>query len=309
MSLLVKGGITNLSELTIDADKNWQVKGITNLKEVASAMAKGDFPVRSNVILVRFAPGPIGFVLISGGPGHLPAWAPAPGPLKVWLPAWISLEHFEAIVEANQSHNENAPMTSEHEQAYLDAPADYIKRLTPAILCPDAQAIVAADQTHNENAPVASECALEYAVGGAKLEDGGAFTDFTTEINDVAANDVELLPVMTNGGLVVDDAFYFGLDKKWGQLWLNIGVPAVGNFALAHEYWDGAAWSALPGIVDNTGEFAVSGKHNMKWTVPGDWALKLVDGDNLYWIRARVTAVTTYTTQPLGTQGWCEVIV
>lgn len=309
MSLLTKAGITKLSELIIDADKGWQVMGITNLKEVAATMAKGDLSVRSNAILVRLAPGPIGNILTSAGPLNIPAWLPAPGPLKVWLPAWIYLSHSEAIVIVDQSHNENAPITSEHEQNYDDDPAHYIKRLTPAILCPDAEAIVAADQTHNENGPIASECALEFAVGGAKLEDGGAFTDYTTEINNVGANDVHLLPVMTNGGLVVDDAFYFGLDQLWGQLWLDIGVAAVGNFALAHEYWDGGAWVALPGIVDNTGEFAVSGKHNMKWTVPGDWALKLIDGDNLYWMRCRVTAVTTYTTQPLGTQGWCEVIV
>jgi len=305
---LAAAGITKLSELIIDADKNWQVKGITNLKEVATAMAKGDLAMRNNLILARFAPGPIGYVLISGGPGHLLTWAPAPGPLKVWLPAWISLEHYEAIVAANQSHNENTPMVSSHVQAYGDAPADYIKRLTPAILCPDAQAIVAADQTHNENVPIASECALEFAVGGAKLEDGGAFTDYTTEINSVGANDVHLLPVCTNGGLDVNDAFYFGLDKVWGQLWLNIGTPAVGNFALAHEYWDGDSWEPLTNVVDNTNEFTIAGNHNIKWTVPGDWALKLIDGDNLFWVRARVTAVVDYSLQPLGTQGWCEVI-
>ncbi|GAI45368.1 unnamed protein product, partial [marine sediment metagenome] len=28
----------------------------------------------------------------------------------------------------------------------------------------------------------------------------------------------------------------------------------------------------------------------------------------LYWIRARVTAVVTYTQQPLGGQAWCEVL-
>ena len=306
MSWLIKGGITNLSELTIDADKNWQVKGITNLKEVATAMAKGDLSVRSNLILVRFAPGPIGHVLTSAGAGHLPAWLPVPGPLELYFPAWIDLSHAEAIVAAAQSHNENAPITSSHVQAYLDAPADLIKRLTPAIALADAEAIVAAAQTHNENAPIASECALEFDVGGAKLEDGGAFTDYLAEINSVGANDVQLLPVMTNGGLVVDDAFYFGLDKLWDQLWLNIGVPAVGNYALAHEYWNGA-WVALAGVIDNTSEFTIAGKHNMKWTRPGDWALKLVDGSNLYWIRARVTNVVTYTTQPLGTQGWCEV--
>lgn len=310
MSLLIKaGGITKLSELTIDADKDWQVKGITNLKQVAAAMDTGDLAVRNGPVLVRFVPGNVGNVLISAGPGHLPTWAPAPGPLRVFIPAWISLTHAEDIVPVGQSHNENAPITSPHFQTTGDDPANMVKRLTPAILCPDAEAIVPADQTYNKNASIGSELALEYEVGGAKLEDGGAFTDFLAEIRNVAANDVELLPVMTNGGLAVDDAFYFGLDRKWAQLWLNVGVGAVGNFALAHEYWNGGAWAALPGLVDNSGEFAVTGWNNMYWTVPGDWALKLVDGSNLYWIRCRVTSETTYTTQPLGTQALCEVIV
>lgn len=310
MSLLIKAGITKLSELEIDADKDWQIKGITNLKEVAAAMAKGDFSVRNDAILVRFAPGPIGTVLVSAGPGHLPAWEPAPGPLKVWLPAWISLTHAEAIVPVDQSHNKDAPITSSHVQAYGDAPADMIKRLTPAITCPDAEAIVAAAQTHNENSPLASECALEYAVGGAILDDGGATTDYTAEINEATANDVKLLPDCTNGGLAENDAFYFGLDKKWDQLWLDIGQAAVGNYVLAHEYWNGSNWVALSDVIDNTSEFTIAGKHNIKWTRPGDWALTTVDAKNLYWIRARVSAApVSYTTQPLGTQGWCEVIV
>ena len=37
MSLLTKAGITKLSELQVDADKNWQGCGISNLKELAPA--------------------------------------------------------------------------------------------------------------------------------------------------------------------------------------------------------------------------------------------------------------------------------
>ncbi|MBA7478563.1 hypothetical protein ES707_13990 [subsurface metagenome] len=307
MSLLVKGGITKLSELEIDADKDWLAQGITNIKEIAASMAKGDLAVRGNTVLVKFPPSSIGLVLTSAGPGHMLTWMPGAA-LEFYLPVPIELTHAEAIVTVDQSHNEDAPIATSHVQNYLDDVAHYIKRLTPAILCPDAEAIVAADQSHNKNAPVASECAIEFAVGGAILEEFGVGnTDYTTEINNVGANDVQLLPT-TVAGLTENDAFYFGLDKKWGQLWLDIGVPAVGNFALAHEYWDGGAWVGLAGVVDNTVEFGAAGKHNIKWTVPGDWALTVVDAKNLFWVRARVTNAVTYTTQPLGTQGWCEVI-
>lgn len=305
MSLLVKGGITKLSELEIDANKDWLVKGIHNIKEIAAAMAKGDLPVRGASAMSKILPGTISYVLTSAGPLHIPVWMPGAA-LEVWIPAIIDLLHDEQIVIVDQSHNKNAPIATSHIENYLDDVAHYIKRLTPAIALADAEAIVAANQTYNKNSPVASECAIEFAVGGAKLEDGGVFTDYTTEINEATANDVHLLPVCTNGGLVIGDAFYCGLDRVWDQWWLEIGQAGVGNYALAHEYWNGA-WVALAGLIDNTSEFTVAGKHNIKWTRPGDWALHVVDGLNRYWMRARVTAVVTYTLQPLGTQGWCEV--
>lgn len=297
-------GITSLSQLTIDADKNWQVKGITNLKEVAASMAKGDFPIRSNLILVRFAPGPIGFVLVSGGPGHLPAWAPAPGPLKVWIPAWLDLTHAEAIVPADQTHNENAPITSEHEQAYGDAPADYIKRLTPAILCPDAQAIVAADQTYNKNAGIATLGGGHLLIDGAVADDGGAQVNETAVARSAAPNDMTLLP----GLPVAGDAYYFGCTRTWDILRLNIGQAGAGTWTFHYEYWNGA-WVALPGVVDNTDRFRNAGINELRFTRPGDWALHIVQAMNLYWIRCRVNVFTAITVQPLGTQAWCEVTV
>jgi hypothetical protein len=303
--------IPTLSELLIDVDKEWvdeagQPRGISNIKEIAEAMATGHTMQHNGTKLVKLLPGIDQNVLTSQGPGKLVIWASPGSYFHRFFPVTIDLSHAQAIVEAAKSHEKAISLATSHKQAYGDAPADYIKRLTPTIALPDAEAIVAANQTHNENSPLASECAIEFAVGGAKLEDGGAFTDYTTEINEATANDVHLLPVCTNGGLVVGDAFYFGLDQLWDQLWLEIGQAGVGNYALAHEYWNGA-WVALAGVIDNTSEFTVAGKHNIKWTRPGDWALTTVNALNLYWIRARVTAVVTYTTQPLGTQGWCEV--
>ena len=87
MSLLIKG-LEKLSQLEIDADKDWQTKGITNIKEIAAAMAKGDIGVKGNSALIRFQPGGIGLVLTSGGPLHLPSWMPGAA-LEYWIPASI----------------------------------------------------------------------------------------------------------------------------------------------------------------------------------------------------------------------------
>ena len=79
--LLVKAGITKLSQLQIDADKDWQGYGISNLKELAPGMQKGDMLQRGDSgVLERFSPGPIGFELTSNGPGHEVEWQAPPIP-------------------------------------------------------------------------------------------------------------------------------------------------------------------------------------------------------------------------------------
>jgi len=316
MSLYVKGGvgITKLSELVIDANKDWQAKGITNLKELAATMAKGDLPVRSNVILQRFVPGGIGLVLTSGGPGHMLAWAPCTGTeFERYIVAWIELHHAEAIVEADKVFDHPCSWPTEHKESYEDAPADYIKQLTPAVALVDDEAIVVPHDTIGKSCGIAAApYSWKKVVDGASAEDGGAFTDETAKAQDAVADDMTLLPACINGGLVVDDAYYFGFAYKFDRLWLNVGVAGVGNYALAHEYWDGDSWELLPDIVDETSEFTIAGLNKMDFTKPGDWATTNKGGDlpaTLYWIRARVTAVVTYTTQPLGTQAWCEVFI
>jgi len=49
------GGITKLSQLEIDADKDWLGKGVWNLKAIASAMTKGDIPYRGSSILQKLS--------------------------------------------------------------------------------------------------------------------------------------------------------------------------------------------------------------------------------------------------------------
>ena len=78
--LLIKVGVTKLSELEIDADKDWSGHGITNLKELASAMETGDMLQRGDSgVLERFSPGVIGFELTSNGPGSEIEWMAPPG--------------------------------------------------------------------------------------------------------------------------------------------------------------------------------------------------------------------------------------
>ena len=79
--LLARSGVTRLSELAIDADKDWGGHGISNLKELASGMQRGDILQRGDGgVLEKISPGAIGFEITSNGPGHEVEWQAPPTP-------------------------------------------------------------------------------------------------------------------------------------------------------------------------------------------------------------------------------------
>ncbi len=71
----VGGGITKLSQLTIDADKDWVAMGISNIKEVVAGMATGDIIYRDGNKIQKLIPGPVGTQLKTKGPGQNPIWS------------------------------------------------------------------------------------------------------------------------------------------------------------------------------------------------------------------------------------------
>ena len=77
---LLARGISRLSELQIDADKDWNGKGVWNLRELAQGMEKGDILYRGADRLVRLTPGPISYELTSRGVGNPVGWEPPPSP-------------------------------------------------------------------------------------------------------------------------------------------------------------------------------------------------------------------------------------
>ncbi len=73
MSLLVKG-ITRLSQIQIDADKDWAGMGISNIREVVAGMGVGDIIYHDGTKIVKLLLGPLGSELITKGPTHPPVW-------------------------------------------------------------------------------------------------------------------------------------------------------------------------------------------------------------------------------------------
>ena len=140
-------------------------------------------------------------------------------------------------------------------------------------------------------------CDFSYVtITKAFLDDGGSFTDYTTEFNDNILNNCPLIPVTES----VNDAFYFGGDSEFDIITLNMGTAGVGN-TIVWEYWNGSAWTSLT-VTDTTSGFTDIGVGNVSFTIPIDWVTCTVNGSSQYWVRSRVS-VAAFTTQPLLTQG------
>lgn len=102
------------------------------------------------------------------------------------------------------------------------------------------------------------------------------------------------------------DATYFGADAPFSRIsqvgGKSASIPGPWTTAtVAWEYWNGAAWSALTMI--ETPDFNLNTIQAASWNTPSDWAPNSV-GDALngnvylYWVRARLSAVTAYVRGP-----------
>lgn len=99
----------------------------------------------------------------------------------------------------------------------------------------------------------------------------------------------------------VGDMVYFGSANPFWRVVLNVGTAFVGSgVTLTGEYWDGAAWSAGPDVEKFLVEFGVQldGTITVHWMGATDWTIASVNGQNAYWMRIRITAITTWTTSP-----------
>lgn len=141
---------------------------------------------------------------------------------------------------------------------------------------------------------------LKTGVDGAQAADGAVQTDETTAANEATAGDVTLLPAAP----AVSDAYYVGGARQFSSAQFNISTAGAGVWTVTWEYWNGTAWTALTGVVDGTTGFTVAGTNEVSFQVPTDWEYADVNSRQLYWIRGNVSAFTSATTQPLGTQIW-----
>jgi hypothetical protein len=303
MSLLTKG-IGRLSQLEIDTDKDWQAKGIANLKAVAQAMAHGDIVFRGASILERLtADAGKGYnFLRSRGPGLSPVWDDIESLIQYMTAALnraIAVDLAIPTLAISQVTQQASSPPGRTATPVLSVPEPSVT--TSIEVGPGGNVVTSPLLGIPEPAISVSEIATGQPLGGAVADDGGVQTDETAPANNDAANDMTLLPAVP----AVNDAYYFGHSSLWDWLELRIGTAGNGVWTITWEYWNGAAWTGLAGVNDGTSGFEVSGTRLLTFTRPGDWAQTTVSGiANLYWIRARVSAYTSIVTQPKGNRAF-----
>lgn len=132
----------------------------------------------------------------------------------------------------------------------------------------------------------------EQAAALAKVEDGGVFRNLAVSGGGAGyAANYQLFPDTE----VVNDAVYFGAVLPFGAIYMDMEatVQTYSADALTWEYWNGHSWVALTIVWDATDGTAQDGKRSFGadgyiiFSAPTDWALKTVDSQEAYWIRAR----------------------
>jgi len=129
---------------------------------------------------------------------------------------------------------------------------------------------------------------LRGTVPKAVMNDGGAYTDYTTECNNVITRDIKLLPSVPANG----DAFIVSSHEKFCYIdvYMEGGIANTDN-VIALKYWDGDTWEAIPGVVDGTFDTQSLGKSGrVSFSPPVDWAEVAIDGYTGYPVEFVVTA-------------------
>ena len=142
----------------------------------------------------------------------------------------------------------------------------------------------------------------------AKVDDGTSFEDLSTSSSGggITAN-YQLVPDTP----VNDDACYFGHTVPFCELALDIATAgAYSGTMFTWEYWDGDSWETLTLVQDQTklanDSFEQDGA--ISFIPPTDWDSTTVDSQAAYWIRARVSDATKFTTAAITNSKEHEIV-
>jgi hypothetical protein len=289
VSLLIKGGITKLSELEIDADKDWQAKEIQNLKAIATGMLEGDIAYRGVSVLEKLA--------ADYGVGY--NFLHQKNTAGLLRPEWMDIQDIIAYLTGAVNR--------------MIAP--------PALQIPAPSISLAVAEDHSGGGRVA-EKTLTILAPSLNLQEvkstsvntvGGAVshnhdvgdTDETTEANEATPDDMTLL--QADGA--VEDWYALGYASQFDAICLNVSTVGADITLNTFEYSKGGgSWGTLTPVLDQFNNYETVGKVWFTFERPGDWATDTVAGiANMYWIKLKASATGGGYSQPLGQQAWILV--
>ncbi|MDD4985534.1 MAG: hypothetical protein PHQ43_07050 [Dehalococcoidales bacterium] len=281
MSLLTKG-IARLSQLEIDADKDWQAREITNLKTIAGVMGHGDIAFRGAGVLEKLT--------ADAGKGYSFLRSRGPGLSPVWQDIESLVQYLTASANRALAFDLALPMPVMSMAHIIGTGGGDTSSPTLGIPAPAFTGEARATSVN--------------PMGGAvSHNDDVGDTDETAGANDDAGNDMTLLP----GDGAINDYYTLGHPGLFDSVCVQVG-QAGANYTLAYEYSRGAgAWGTLTIRHNSTSDWKAAGKGWLTFLRPGDWAMDTIAGLTLYWIRARAASIGGGFVQPLGTRAWILV--
>lgn len=280
MSVLVRAkGITKLSQLQIDVDKDWQGKGMTNVKHIAEGMAKGHIIQHNGQVLETMPPEAANNVLTSAGPGQKVVWAPGGTYLDRFFPVSIDLTKY--------THKPFVPDKYRTIIAPFTVPygienrtnLEWFRRLEPQLALSVLAAIFTPDHNNGKSLAIADTLIqADLPVTGAVADDGGVQTDETAGAKSpvlidqqYAAND-DNQQGFGNSSYWESQTFTTTLAQRVRGVWLKVfrdsGGTAPGIVTVSLKVVDG---SNHPNGVDlcisviNGNEVPFLGSSNADW--------------------------------------------
>jgi len=282
MSLLIKGGITNLSELTIDAAPV-KAKAIADL----ILTTRGDLLYRNTLaerLAAEYGVG-MNFLHMTNSGQFAPVWKDLQTDIvyitgavnRVIYPPILQIPVPDLSLVAAEDHSGGA------------------NPVTPPVLAiplPTIGEAVAATSVS--------------AVGGAVAhDDDGADTDQTAAANEGTANDMTLL--QADGAAT--DWYALGHANLFDGVVLYVSTVGADITLDTLEYSQGGgAWGALTPIMNQLNDYETLGKRWFTFERPGDWAVDTLAAiADKYWIKFKASATGGGYVQPLGQQAWILV--
>jgi hypothetical protein len=124
---------------------------------------------------------------------------------------------------------------------------------------------------------------------------GSVYTDETTNCNNSAPNNVPFFTAAPAAG----DAFYFGSYSIFNKITRTVDTAGDLAATYAWEYWNGAGWISV-NVSESHPLFTQAGTAASTFEAPTNWTPNNVNGSILYWLRLRLIANISQTTQALG---------